>query len=270
MRRPARDLRSARENEEAADFIVRTLAPLCDEEDNRVIASIAGGRKTMGALLYGAMSLLGKEQDRVTHVLVGEPYEECRDFFYPNQPVQELRPFRAAPDDPTIPASGARIELADLPFVALRNRFEELNEPRRSFAGLVQRYVRTERPALLRRPPRLALQIDAGLLTVEGRPIRLSGRELLVAAFLHQRASEALPHFADRHETVPPLVDYLRQWRRERPHHRATARLSGDLDQDDLSKALAGLRTKLRRAGLDSAIPHLAPERGRIDFDLAD
>ena len=46
-----------------------------EKADATLIASIAGGRKTMGALLYGCMTLLGRETDRLTHVLVHEPFE---------------------------------------------------------------------------------------------------------------------------------------------------------------------------------------------------
>jgi CRISPR-associated protein (TIGR02584 family) len=268
VRTKAPDLRTGTDHDEAADLIVRTLAPLCDAEDNAVIASIAGGRKTMGALLYAAMSLLGKESDRVTHVLVSEPYEECRDFFFPDQPFQDLEVRRAETHPIRITARDARIELADLPFVALRNRFEELNEPRRTFAGLVERYSRSKRAALPQ-PPRVSLDAEAGLLSVEGRPMRLTGRDLVVAAFLLHRARAGLPHLRDRSEATPLLRAFVLDWKRLHPTNRATARLSGDLNEDDLTKGLAGLRAKLRSSGLEGAVAHLVPKRDRIGFEIA-
>ena len=51
---------------------------------HRLIASIAGGRKTMGATLQQAMTLLGHPTDRVVHVLV-EPAFEKHWFLYPGQ-----------------------------------------------------------------------------------------------------------------------------------------------------------------------------------------
>ena len=42
----------------------------------------------------------------------------------------------------SINASDAVVEMADMAFVPLRNRFDELREPRRTFAGLVKRYAR--------------------------------------------------------------------------------------------------------------------------------
>lgn len=268
VRRKAEDLRSGPDHDETADFIVRTLAPFCDADDNRVIASIAGGRKTMGALLYAAMSLIGKESDRVTHVLVSEPFETVRGFFYPAQPQQTLEARTSRHTLEAVVAADAEIALADIPFVPLRNKFSELNEPRRTFAGLVDRYSRAERPSL-RHPPRVGFDAEEGILTVEGRSIKLTGRDLIVAAFLHERAARSLTHFRDRAEATPHLQAYVETWKREFPVHRATARLSGVLTEDDLTKALASLRGKLKDAGLTGAIAHLTPERDRIGFDLA-
>lgn len=275
VRRPADDLRTRAHHDETANFIIQTLAPLCDAEDHHVIASIAGGRKTMGALLYAAMSLLGKETDRVTHVLVSDPYDTIRGFYYPGQPVDQLsRPTAPATSlpailDTTAPLSArdAIVELADIPFVPLRNKFHELNEPRRTFAGLVERYSRAERPGSAL-PPRLALDLPTGTLTVDGRPLSLTGRDLLVTAFLLHRALEKQPHFRDRGEAHPHLLLFQTQWKKDHPFHQATARLSGKLSDEDITKALAGLRKKLTAAGLATAIPHLAPERRRIGFDI--
>lgn len=268
VRRKASDLRSGPDHDETADFIVRILAPYCDAADNRVVASIAGGRKTMGALLYAAMSLLGKEGDRVTHVLVSEPFESVRGFYYPAQPRQRLETRSAGQPPEAVAAEDAGIELADIPFVPLRNKFAELNEPRRTFAGLVSHYSRAERP-VLRRPPVVAMDAGNGVLTVEGRPVGLAGRDLVVAAFLHDRARRSSPHFRDRGEAAPELSRFLAEWKREHPSHRATNRLSGALTEDDLTKALASLRGKLRSAGLEGTIPYLAPERDRIGFEIA-
>jgi CRISPR-associated protein (TIGR02584 family) len=140
VKQPAADLRSAADNAAAADFILEEVRRLTENPDNRVIASLAGGRKTMGALLYAAMSLLGHETDRVTHVLVNDPFETCRDFFYPNQPpAQELFAV-AGGERRVLRAADARIELADVPFVPLRNLFEhDLARLPGGFVALVER-----------------------------------------------------------------------------------------------------------------------------------
>lgn len=267
IRKKADDLRTRADHDAAADFIVQTLAPFADAADCRVIASIAGGRKTMGALLYAAMSLLGSEADRVTHVLVNEPFETCRDFFYPDQPEAELVAHRLGREPLPVRAADARIELADIPFVPLRNKFAELNEPRRSFSGLMERYSRAEAGNPFRAPV-VSLDTDACLLTVNGRGVALTGRDFVVAAFLHHRAAAGRPHFVTRGEAEASFDAYYQTFRRNAPFHPAIQRLGKRLTEDDLTKGLAGIRGKLRKLGLAAAIPHLVPERSRIGFDM--
>jgi len=263
IRKPAEDLRTKLHNEEAANFIVQTIAPFVDAEDQHVIASIAGGRKTMGALLYAAMSLLGKESDRVTHVLVSEPFDTVRGFFYPAQEVQDLdvRPYGQEPQP--VKAKAAKVELADIPFVPLRNKFSELNEPRRTFAGLVDRYAKADR--VLSQPPNVTLDVKTGVLTVEGKPIPLMGRDFLICAFLFERASEGMPHFNNKDDAKNEIKIFSQRY----SSHKAMEKFSsGEVTVDDIPKALSPLRDKLKKAGLASAIPYLAPARQRIGFEM--
>lgn len=80
------DLRTPADNTAAADFLLEQVRAITANPDTRLVASVAGGRKTMGALLYAAVCLAARETDRVTHVLVSEPFETLRDFWYPAQP----------------------------------------------------------------------------------------------------------------------------------------------------------------------------------------
>lgn len=269
IRKKAPDLRTRSDNDSAADFIVQVLAPLCDAEDNHVVASIAGGRKTMGALLYASMSLIGKESDRVTHVLVSEPFETVRGFFYSGQPVQALaaRPF-GQPEVP-VQASDAVVEMADIPFVPLRNGFAEMNEGRRTFSGLVSRYSRDLRRLPVGRP-RVRIELTTGRLLVEGKPIALSGRTLLLAAFLVDRAGNGLPHFDN---AAAAEADFAGYFRRQKSALWNQPKLSRYFDaqsatSDDITKALSDLRKRLEKAGAAHCIPFLAPERDRIGFDI--
>ena len=94
------DIGSEEENTAAADFIMETVRGLAMDDGVRLVASIAGGRKTMSALLFSVMSLLGKEDDLLTHILINEPFEsrglKPRFFFPPAKPViyQRGRPRR--------------------------------------------------------------------------------------------------------------------------------------------------------------------------------
>ena len=138
VKAPAVDIRTEADNIAAADFILeRVVRGFVGNPDTRVVASIAGGRKTMGSLLYASMSLLGRETDRVTHVLVDRPFDECRGFFFPTQPVQDLV---AGRENQPVRANAAGIDLADIPFVPLINRFRDLGEVPGGFMGLVRTY----------------------------------------------------------------------------------------------------------------------------------
>jgi len=267
VRRRADDLRTRADNDEAADFIVRVVDD-CATDDTHVIASIAGGRKTMGALLYAAMSLRAKETDRVTHVLVSEPFEFCKAFFYPQQPVQSLTatPFGQPPL--AVQAKDAKVEMADIQFVPLRNKFTELMEPRRTFAGLVDCYSRAERTQSAP-PPVVSLNVRTEILTVNGREIALSGREIAVAAFLLHRARRGLTHIPTQ-PLAATLInkEFLDPWRARHialPH---VARIAETLDAGDFARTFDALRKKLAAKGLNDVIPHLCPKGGRCGFDL--
>lgn len=266
IREKAHDIRSISDNAEAADFILRTLASHADAADTRVIASIAGGRKTMGALLYAAMTLVGKETDRVTHVLVSEPFETCRSFFYPGQPVQNLEAGPPGQSSAAL-AADAKIELADIPFVPLRNGFAELNEPRRSFGGLVTRYSHElSRP--LGRKPTIALDVALATLTVEGVRISLTGIELLACAFLYLRCKEGKAPFHRQKAAEEPYFRFVNQWKKQYPSHRALERLHKQEPLlSDLTRALNSLRAKLKAKGLANTIPYLAPKSSRVGFE---
>ncbi len=71
---PLEDIRTLTDNEAAADTITAVVRLLTADPAACVHASIAGGRKTMGFYLGYAMSLFGRAQDRLSHVLVSTPF----------------------------------------------------------------------------------------------------------------------------------------------------------------------------------------------------
>ncbi|MEY4588657.1 MAG: hypothetical protein RL497_733 [Pseudomonadota bacterium] len=77
------DLRTPEDNEAAADTICNQMRELTQDDNTELHVSLAGGRKTMGFYVGYALSLFGRPQDQLSHVLVSEDYESNRDFFYP-------------------------------------------------------------------------------------------------------------------------------------------------------------------------------------------
>ncbi len=263
----AHDLRTKADNAEAADFILKVIGPFVDAADQHVIASIAGGRKTMGALLYAAMSLVARETDRVTHVLVRDPFDMTRGFYYPSQPARILQAYDATTKkDYPVNARDAVIDLADIPFVPLRNGFMELNEKNRSFGGLVDRYTHELKRSLDKRP-KVALDVESAKIRIQGVAISLTGRELLVVTFLFLRAKEHKALFQNNKAASVPYLKFVAEWREKYPNHNAVVRMQQDAIQDDLAKGLSSFRKKLITNGLGNTVPYLAPVRLKVGFD---
>lgn len=129
---PLDDLRSARHNDAAADSILQVVRELTASDDTAIHFSIAGGRKTMGYYLGTCASLLGRPQDRMSHVLVNEPFESAPEFFFPPRPPQILQ-LRGGPADTAL----ARIDLASVSFIRLRSLLPAPLIEKGSFTKLV-------------------------------------------------------------------------------------------------------------------------------------
>lgn len=121
--RPLKDVRTSDDNSAVADSIMEVVRELANDPDCAIHASIAGGRKTVGFYVGYALSLFGRPQDRLSHVLVSAPFEAHWEFWYP--PPKEKVIF--APDNRLYSTKDARISLAYIPFVRLRDNFQDLN-----------------------------------------------------------------------------------------------------------------------------------------------
>ena len=115
---PLDDIRNDEDNQCAADSIADIVRKLTEDENTEIHASIAGGRKTMGFFVGYAMSLWGRPQDRLSHVLVSSPFESRTKFFYPTPAPSVISP--DLPGQDTLDASSALVWLGDIPFVRLR------------------------------------------------------------------------------------------------------------------------------------------------------
>lgn len=135
---PLDDVRSEREQEIIADFITRTVRELTADPDLALHASLAGGRKTMGFALGYAMSLFGRPQDRLSHVLVNAPYEDVPDFYYPTPtPVWRGDRLNRSQHD----LSQAQVMLATIPLVLMRQEMPKdlMEKPDLSYTQTVER-----------------------------------------------------------------------------------------------------------------------------------
>jgi CRISPR-associated protein (TIGR02584 family) len=180
--KPLDDIRSPADNEAAADFITGIVRKLTADPAWSLHVSIAGGRKTMGFYLGYALSLYGRAQDRLSHVLVSEPYESNRDFYYPTPQQHPLRVLRRGREE-TFDARDARIELADIPFVRLRDGI-----PERLLAGATT-FSETVSAAQASHTPTLIVDVAGQRLVASGERVVLGRKEFAIYLWLARRAS---------------------------------------------------------------------------------
>ncbi len=111
------DIVTPEDNELMANFITEFIREQCNDHESSLHVSIAGGRKTMGFYLGYALSLFGREQDRLSHVLVSSEFESNSDFFYPTNNSRLIYTREGKPLD----TQKAQIMLASIPFLRINN-----------------------------------------------------------------------------------------------------------------------------------------------------
>ena len=264
------DMRTPADNEAAASFILEQVRGFVEDPDKVVIASLAGGRKTMSALLYACFSLLGRDTDRLTHVLVSEPFDQLREFNFPAQPGGQLKHRDGTDHDP----AAARIEIADVPFVPLRYLFpRELGRPAGGFMRLVES-CRAGVRARVAEGLRLTIERARPEIEINGSRLRLAPREHLVVLFLAERAKNGEPALALQKDSLDPLNEFRTSLLREAlkddwSDWRRTDSLKAPLEEQDLRRALSSLREKIQSVGGDAAsLATCLPERGRFSLDV--
>ncbi|MBE0542230.1 MAG: TIGR02584 family CRISPR-associated protein [Verrucomicrobia bacterium] len=269
------DFRTSAENAAMADFLLDQVRGLVETPGVELITSIAGGRKTLGALLYACMSLLGRETDRLTHVLVNEPFDNpglSPRFYFPKQPIQQL----TTSDGKTVLAKNGRIDLGDIPFVPLRNLFErDLIRKPCSFTELVNR-CRRKVNEVASRNVNLTLWRSRREIEVNGVRVQTSNLQHVLLLFLAEPGNAAacaqITKFDNALEPLRAFADKL--YAQRKPDNfadwRAEARLPGTFDDQNLRRSLNELKNKLRDAGAEAApLAPLLPARGRFSLDLA-
>lgn len=173
------DIRTAEDNEIAGNEICRIVRELCRRENTRIHASAAGGRKTMSVYLAAAMSLFGRADDCLSHVLVSEDFEtgNAPDFFYKPKTPKSIK-FR---DGHTASTAAAEIYLAEIPFVRLRGvRLNLFEEPKRTYKNAVEEVQSDLR--LLESANNLYFNLRMRTVTIASRSAKLRPREFFVFA----------------------------------------------------------------------------------------
>ena len=234
------DIRTPQDNHDAADFITARVREFSADPDCALHVSIAGGRKTMGFYLGYALSLYGRPQDRLSHVLVSEPFEASWDFFYPT-PYSRVLQTR---DGKLADTAMAQVTLAEIPFVSLRHGLPQaLLSGHASFGDTVA----AAQAALA--PPELVIDLAGRRIRAGGQTIELPPAELaLLAVFARQTLQGADP-FPAPSKGVPDLV-WAKRFLRE--YHTITGTLADtDATERALRQGMDGEYFSIRKSKLE-------------------
>ncbi|NJM32165.1 MAG: TIGR02584 family CRISPR-associated protein [Limnobacter sp.] len=200
---PMDDIRDDTDNAKVADGISDFIRRFAANEHSEIHASIAGGRKTMGFFLGYAMSLWGRAQDRLSHVLVSPSFESQPEFFYPAPKPTVIASSRLGQDP--LDTSTAKVWLGDIPFVRFRSLLPSaLTQQNVGFAAAVQFVNQTL--------DQIKLTVDPAnkQVFINGQAIRLQPMQLSILAVMAWFCQKGLPDLKAPSKEVDDA-----QWRRE-------------------------------------------------------
>lgn len=256
------DLRTGDDNLRAADFMLSQLRQYTEDSETELHVSIAGGRKTMSALLFSCMTLLGRECDKVYHVLLPPEFEQGVEppFVFP----EPGKTYTAKATGKKYKANKVQSELFEVPFVRMRGWYQEkFKSIPPSYRTLISK-VQTIAPPAVAYPE---IEIDAwnGWVTLNGRQVAMS-RPCFAMLLLLASGVDAKEHhkrlLAAHKAPNGASCDWLASFQEG-------SLFSNESDIEDIYKTMSNLRGKLKNAGFADA-ESLVPQRGRaVMFPLA-
>lgn len=253
--KPLDDIRTPEDNRIAADLITSLLRQLTADPDSALHVSIAGGRKTMGFFIGYALTLFGRPQDRLSHVLVSAPFESSYQFFYPTPYPKVIE----IGDKQLADTATAQVTLAEIPYVSLRHGLPQpLLEGHASYNDTVDAARQSLGPA------ELVIDVRQRLISASGMRLKLPPAQLaLLLVFARRKLSGedaigapdknvpdmswAEHYLAELHHIAGPLGDT----------DAAEHALRNGMDGNYFSTALSRLRKLLNRNLGNASRPYL-------------
>jgi CRISPR-associated protein (TIGR02584 family) len=261
------DLDNEADNAVAADFILENLRQVTENPDTQLIFSIAGGRKTMTALGALCLTLLGRTHDCLCHVLVNPPFDHPQlspRFHFPDS----IHPHHTSPDGTIHTSDQARITLCDIPFVRVRNLFQEnyLRMPG-SFSNTVDL---ANRQLILEGPHKLTLEPNICRATIDRINLELNPAEFTLYWMLAERCRTALPIIAGQQQLADVFTEFAACITSvQMPEIINHNQFKTKCNADDLRKLASALGKKIRaRFGRTPRIQGFLPSRGKGKYGL--
>jgi len=206
---PLADIRTQADNQSMADGITEWIRILTADPDTSVHVSIAGGRKTMGFYAGYALSLYGRPQDRLSHVLISADYEAHPQFYYPTPYSQVI--YGNDPTRKPLDTQNAEVMLADIAFVRLRHGLDQaLLQGKSSFSQSVAQAQQALGPVFLN------IDINQRTVTAHGTTIKLIPADLAFYSWLLKRqlTGQQLPTSPNDGAPEPAYAEqYLQEYR---------------------------------------------------------
>ena len=250
---PLQDIRSQADNQAMADGITEWIRTLTAAPDTALHVSIAGGRKTMGFYAGYALSLYGRDQDRLSHVLISADYESHPQFYYPTPYSQVI--YANDTSRKPLDTQQAEVMLADIPFVRLRHGLDQaLLEGKSSFSQTVANAQRALGPAhlIIDRPKRL--------LTAQSIPIKLIPADLAFYLWILRRQADGQPALQCPSDGAPDLDfanEYLEQYQQLHDQFGGTDR-TAEAMKNGMSKSFFEQRKSRVNKELQQKLNHAA------------
>lgn len=178
------DLKSPKDNEYAADKICSEIQKITAQDNVSLHVSIAGGRKTMGFYAGYALSLYGRAQDSMSHVLVSTEFEFLQGFYYPapkpnvkviRKLVEKIEDNAKVSEEIILDTFDAQVWMANIPFVRLRSSLDKKAPVTKSelrFSEVVTLLNQVHNPISVK------VCLGSNILYLHGREIKLKPKGL--------------------------------------------------------------------------------------------
>ena len=249
------DLRTGEDNLRAADFMLAQLRQFTEDCGTELHVSIAGGRKTMSALMFSCMTLLGRDCDKVYHVLLPTELEGGSEppFYFPKKGTR----YKSLLTGKSHAGASLKSELFEVPYVRMRGWYQEkFKTLPPNYGTLVSRVQEVAPPAVAW--PEIEIDAWNGWVKVDGAITPMSkpcfALLLLLAGGCAVRDLHAKLLALHNETKGVSKCDWLATFQE--------GSLFSDKEfADDLTKTMSNLRKSLTAAGFAS-VETLVPKRG--------
>ena len=177
------DNESSEHNKIASDYITNKVKEFTQDDTTSLHVSLAGGRKTMSYYAGYALSLYGRWQDRLSHVLVNYPFMNNKDFFYPRPKAQ-----RFVIDNRHYSTDEANIILSDIPYVRMRYQV-----PEALLKGTAGFQETVEKIQKFNEAPSVELFIKQQIIEFNGVALKLAPADFAFYMWMCRRKKEGYP-----------------------------------------------------------------------------